>query len=434
MCGAIAAHDVGLRGVRSESRRRLACVFLSRGASGPAGFFAFRGALSFGPATRGGGEDFLDGDDPADGQAHEGVVVAAGAAAGFDGHQQGGDDSDVDLEGHALLGLAEKMLEAGHALEPAEEQFDLPAMLVDQGDDLGRQIGAVGQQFQRPIRLVGVGDADAAQGLVQGRAAVAPADADEFVAEHADFEVGGAERTGFEGLHACGVAQPRDEVAVGLEDVGQQFVLLESAVEDVEAGGLQGPPQLVGLAGFSVGEADVVGDAAEDVEVEVSADVAFTNGPVGVGLFCMLEQGPGDARGDGEEGAIDGQQLAGDLVESGIVGALADALFEAIDDGPEQVRIEESLGVGEGAFGDAWGAEVLADRGVFEGILDFSQAGDGGIEEGQEVGEDQMVVEEGAVGMVAVAAQAAQFVIEEPRVTQSADAFGRPACKLYFCP
>lgn len=404
MGGERAAHGVGLRGVRSKSRRRSTCVFLSRGALGPTGFFAFGGALSFGPAACGGGEDFLDGNQPADGQAHEAVVVAAGAAAGFDGHQQRGDDGDVDLEGHALLGLAEKMLEADHALEPAEEQFDLPAMLVDQGDDLGRQVGAVGQQLQRAIRLVGVGDADAAQGLVQRRATDAPADADEIVAEHAGFEVGGAERPGFEGLHVGGLAEAYDEVALSIKDVGQEIVLLESAVEDVQAAGLQRPPQLLGLAGFSVGEADVVGDAAEDVEVEMGADVAFANGPIGLGLLGVVEQGPGDARGDGEEGAIDGQQLAGDLVEAGVVGALAEALLESFDDRQKQEGIEESLGVGQGALGDAWGAEVFAERGVFEGVLDFSQAADGGIEEGQQVGEDEMIEKEGAVGMIAVAA------------------------------
>ena len=54
-------------------------------------------------------------------------------------------------------------------LDPAEEQFDLPAVLVEGGDGRGRESEVVGQEAE--VRLFGVEDADPAKpfGIERGR-------------------------------------------------------------------------------------------------------------------------------------------------------------------------------------------------------------------------------------------------------------------------
>src|SRR5690606_19495319 len=76
-------------------------------------------------------------DRAAAGEAQEREEVLARAAARVEVHQHRGDDDDVELGLDALAGRAEQVIEVPKALEPAEEELDLPALPVQEADRRG---------------------------------------------------------------------------------------------------------------------------------------------------------------------------------------------------------------------------------------------------------------------------------------------------------
>ena len=74
------------------------------------------------------------------------------------------DQRDGDLRLDCVLAGAEKALDLEVLLDPAEEQLDLPASLVELGDALGRRLEIVGEE---PQCAAGVDDdGDLAQGVM----------------------------------------------------------------------------------------------------------------------------------------------------------------------------------------------------------------------------------------------------------------------------
>ena len=70
-----------------------------------------------------------------------------------DGDQHVGHYSAPDLGLHRVLAGAQKALDAQVLFDPLEEQFDLPATLVERADRERWQRGVVGQEDQRFARL-----------------------------------------------------------------------------------------------------------------------------------------------------------------------------------------------------------------------------------------------------------------------------------------
>src|SRR6266404_9912003 len=62
--------------------------------------------------------------------------------------KQAGDQRQVNLDCHAILAGGQQMLAPEDALEPAEEKFHCPAVLVAQSDPSRVQVQAVGRQQQ----------------------------------------------------------------------------------------------------------------------------------------------------------------------------------------------------------------------------------------------------------------------------------------------
>ena len=58
-------------------------------------------------------------------------------------------DGAPDLRLHGILAVADEALDLQMLLDPLEEQFDLPAALVQSGNGQRRQDGVVGQEHQR---------------------------------------------------------------------------------------------------------------------------------------------------------------------------------------------------------------------------------------------------------------------------------------------
>lgn len=65
-----------------------------------------------------------------------------------DRHQDVDRDRDPHLRLHGVLGSSEKRLDAKMLLDPPEEEFDLPPLLVEQGDALRGKGEIVGQENQ----------------------------------------------------------------------------------------------------------------------------------------------------------------------------------------------------------------------------------------------------------------------------------------------
>jgi hypothetical protein len=72
-------------------------------------------------------------------------------AAGPEAEEHAGDDRTIGLEFDAVLAAKVKMAAAQHLLEEPEEPFHLPAVLVDQTDDLGRHVQQVGGDPQDAV-------------------------------------------------------------------------------------------------------------------------------------------------------------------------------------------------------------------------------------------------------------------------------------------
>src|SRR5260221_13751248 len=69
--------------------------------------------------------------------------------AGGDAQQYEGDHGGQDLQADGVFGSADEAPEVEMLLDPAEQQLDLPARLVEAGDGDGGALLIVGQQVQR---------------------------------------------------------------------------------------------------------------------------------------------------------------------------------------------------------------------------------------------------------------------------------------------
>src|SRR4030066_181854 len=81
-----------------------------------------------------------------------------------DGHQDVGRDGDPHLRLHSVLRGSEERLDPKMLLDPSEEELDLPALLVQQGDAFRGKGKIVGEEDQ--VLLVLDGEESNATGLV----------------------------------------------------------------------------------------------------------------------------------------------------------------------------------------------------------------------------------------------------------------------------
>jgi len=106
-----------------------------------------------------------------------------------DGHEHMDGDGDPQLRLHSVLAGAEKGFDAQVLLDPLEEQFDLPAQLVELRNCQGGQREVVGQKDKVPFRGgVEVANAPKCFGVVS-----------------AGIEI--AEDNGLVAVHPCGLVE-----------------------------------------------------------------------------------------------------------------------------------------------------------------------------------------------------------------------------------
>ena len=79
----------------------------------------------------------------------------------------------------------------------------------------------------------------------------------------------------------------------------------------------------------------------------------------------------------------------------------------------QEFRVEQALPVGQRALGHAWQSESFAHGGHVEDVFDVSQTFHGRVEEGDQVRDDDVIVEKFAVGMMVMLAQTAQLILDQ---------------------
>ena len=75
-----------------------------------------------------------------------------------DGNEAVGDNSDVDLYSDGILGLSPEFLDLEVLLNPLEEEFDLPSVLVQECDVLGRKVEVVRIICECPVKVFCIED------------------------------------------------------------------------------------------------------------------------------------------------------------------------------------------------------------------------------------------------------------------------------------
>src|SRR6202008_4303813 len=134
------------------------------------------------------------------------------------------------------------------------------------------------------------------------------------------------------------------------------------------------------------GHGDVLGDGAQDVEVDVGLD----------GVGGAAPHGPDHARQGPEESAVDGGQAAQGF--GLLAGDDGDGLLGQVgEDASEQIGVEDGRGLAERAQGGAFASGGLLDFCGGGGGLESAQAGEGGAEEVEQDQRDVLVVKEFAV-------------------------------------
>ena len=164
---------------------------------------------------------------------------------------------------------------------------------------------ATGGQQQDLRTALGVGlarrDLQDAHGLLEDATALRAAQPDDAVAAYARGSCRVGQGPFFDDGPDGMVAEAAAEVAAGVDDVLEELLLGRAAVDDVEALGLQGGPQLLGLRAVAGGQGRFDGHAFADVEMDV---------PFGGVVLRIEPQGPGPFRQGGQQAALHGGEAA----------------------------------------------------------------------------------------------------------------------------
>jgi hypothetical protein len=103
------------------------------------------------------------------------LLEGAGGGVMQDAQQHKGDQRDIDLGAHGVFAATEKAADVEVLLEPFEQQFDVPALLVEPGDVDGRVLQVVGERVKR-LLVIGPGYGAVVRALRAGAATGAQVD------------------------------------------------------------------------------------------------------------------------------------------------------------------------------------------------------------------------------------------------------------------
>ena len=95
-----------------------------------------------------------------------------------------GDDCDMDLYAHFILGLSPELFDAEMLFDPFEEELHLPAVSVEQCNILGGKVKVVGVINKRPSKVCGIVNDSPKFGRIVGEVPF-PCEPDSLVEKHA---------------------------------------------------------------------------------------------------------------------------------------------------------------------------------------------------------------------------------------------------------
>ena len=151
------------------------------------------------------------------------------------GHHEVNADRDPDLGFHGVVGCAVEGLDAQVLLDPFEEQFDVPAILVDLCDGGGRQAEVIGDE-DKALTGVSINETDAAEFFGIATFAFARLQSDALVAAKSGGFVDGSRLADIERHIAFGACHKE---SAGLLDAVKPSKINVSTIHDIDASGFE---------------------------------------------------------------------------------------------------------------------------------------------------------------------------------------------------
>ena len=194
------------------------------------------------------------------------------------GHHEVNADGDPDLGSHGVFAGAEEGFDSKVLLDPFEEEFDLPATLVNSCDGQCWEVEVVGQKDQ-PFSCfcIEVADTPKTFGIVDF--SLSGAQPDRLVATQSCVLVDGA---GFQDIELRVALGSNHEVCLGLLDSEQAGEVEIAAVDHINTARLESDLiQEMDVVNRSIGNAHKNWDRAGQVELSVQFDGCFGSPEVG---------------------------------------------------------------------------------------------------------------------------------------------------------
>lgn len=253
-----------------------------------------------------------------------------------------GDESCPNLDVDGVLAGSDEGFDFEVLFQGLEEEFDLPAVLIDCGDGRGAEFEVIGEEDDLALMFL-VPDHDAAQ-FVRALALCADAsEADDFIGD--DVAVLGYGETADDAIVGV-VFESGNEVDAFFGPGGEKLVVVEGLVHGDDGTGDE--VEEAGELDFMlVGGGDV--DEAGEIVSVVEGDVDFDPS------LGAAELGPGEHfETEGDGGCVDGEERVVEA-ELSFLGeaALDDEASEGcVEELAEEVGGSMFIGVGEGGAGD----------------------------------------------------------------------------------
>lgn len=193
------------------------------------------------------------------------------------GHHEVNADGDPDLSAHCILAGAEESFDSQVLFDPFEEEFDLPATLVNGCDRQGGKIEVVGQEDQS-LSALRIDIADTSQSLRVVEFSFSGAQSDRLVATQSGCLV---DRSGLQNVESRVGLGSNHEVSLGVVDAEQTSEVEVTPVDHIDAPRFEGDlVEEVHVVNRSIRNTDEHRDWAGKVDLGVQLDSSFGSAEV----------------------------------------------------------------------------------------------------------------------------------------------------------
>jgi len=264
------------------------------------------------------------------------------------------DEEKIELGGESFFGEVEQMQSSHTSFEEAEEQFDLPSVGIQEDDLEGGKVRSVGEDQEGGVSTLKGNQPVGVSGGIIGTADALIRQVGEEVA----YRSGDGDGQGRDDRVAQVFSGAHDEEGALSYKVLEEIEGEVASIEDVSDACLRHLQEDFLLVGFSLGEEELDGDHAVQLEGEMKLD--------GMDVFFPFCPAHGGQRG--EEGAVHTTEQAQ------LVHLWDRKECDRVEEGHEEVLKDQgreaSEGIGQGGFG-SFGEDKFR-RGTLYTLLDAS--------------------------------------------------------------